>query len=745
MLASYAAHETPGLLGFMALLFCWMAWKREPVLFILIIGVAAGAIYLIQDIREQDEFIHGPSFSGSLAFNTNYVIDGDGLRGFAKIGEDTQVYAKYRFESAEEKELFESLLYKSSLEVTGSFEEPAEPSHRFSFDMANYLEHNGAGAILEIKTIASVTELRTFGSWMSERREFLKNHILEKFPASLSAEAEALLIGEQDRMTPEDRQIFQTLGITHLFAISGLHVAIIAGILYFLLIRLHLRKETVIVLMLGILPLYALLAGGAPSIWRSVTMVCLVLLARLIKIKLPIANVLVSSLILFVLWNPNLLYNIGFQLSYGATFAIIYSSRFLSGSSSAIKNGLIITSISQLTLYPILLYHFYELSLSAFLVNSLFVPLYTLVILPVNLILLALTFLWPAGADLLFRVYEPLRGFTAEFMEWLAALPYQMWNPGKPEAVVMVLLLASVLLFYVLAERRFRWSYLLLLLVPALLFTSIPYFDSGLKVTFLDVGQGDSAVIELPHRKGVYVIDTGGLLRFDQEEFQRRERPYEIGRQVVVPYLKGKGISSIETLILSHADADHAEGAEELFNLLSVENLHLSPGSAETDLMQALAPYAQEAAAVFPYAGSAWQSGDIRFSYLSPADGDYEGNNDSLVLLLEKGDVRILFTGDLEAEGEKEIMTSYSNRLANLTLLKVGHHGSKSSSSEEFLELTKPALSIYSTGKDNRYGHPAEEVTARFRDLQLKTVNTAENGTLEFIFEEGRTTLKTMQ
>ncbi|CEG23017.1 ComEC family competence protein [Planococcus massiliensis] len=745
MAATYAAHESPRMLGFMALLFLWMAWKREPLLFMALIGVAACSFFALQEIRQQEEAQSGSKFTGELLFLANYTIDGDGLRGFAKLDGKELVYAKYRFESAEEKALYENSLFKSTLQVSGAFEEPSEPSHRFAFDMKKYLKHNGAKGLLKIEAIHAIAENRTFNSWMSSRRESLKTHIRESFPAGISVEAEALLIGEQDRMSPEDRQLFQTLGITHLFAISGLHVAIIAGIAYFLLIRLHFRKESVVLWMLAILPLYALLAGGAPSIWRSVCMVCIVLAGSLFKLKWPISHVLTASFIFFVLWNPALLYNIGFQLSYGATFAIIYSSRFLSLSASAIKNGLIITAVSQLSLYPLLLHHFYEISLSSFLVNSLFVPLYTAVILPVNLVLLGMTFLWPAGADFLFPIYEPVRSLIAELMEWLARIPHQMWNPGKPEPLMAVLLMASVLIFYVLAEKGFRLWQLLVLIVPAILFTLMPYADNNLKITFLDVGQGDSAVIELPYRKGVYVIDAGGLLRFDQETFQEREKPYEIGRQIVVPYLKGKGISAVDILVLSHADADHAEGADELFKLLSIKQLHLTPGSAETDLMQALAPYAQEASAAFPYAGSSWRSGNINFTYLSPADSLYEGNNDSLVLLLESEEMRILFTGDLEAEGERELLEKYGEKIANLTLLKVGHHGSKTSSSEPFLEMVNPALSIFSTGKDNRYGHPADEVVQRFEDLGLKTINTAERGTLEFSWDQGEMRLEAMR
>ena len=719
-----------------------MAWKKESWAAIASICILAGFLFFIQDYRSQDHYDYSQPYSGQLQFSNSAVIDGDSLKGFAEIDGGTRVYARYRFAVEEEKAIIEQLLQTSSFQVAGLFEEADPPSHDYSFDMQAYLERNGVSYILSIGTIKGAVQEKTVLTALYRQREGMKRHIQQHFPESLATEAEALLVGEQENMTVEDQRIYQTLGITHLFAISGLHVAIIAGIVYFVLVRLRIRKESALAVMLVVLPLYAVIAGGAPSVWRSVAMVCAVLLCRLVRVKFPIAQILLGSFIFFVLWNPYMMYNIGFQLSYGATFGIIYSRRFLDGS-SLVRSGFIITFISQLTLYPLLLFHFYEISLSAFVVNSLFVPLYTVVILPINLILLAFTFIFQPMVDVLFYVYEPLRGWIGDVMAGLSGLPYQMWNPGKPKPLMMPILFASVFAFYHVAEKKFRFRQLLILIVPALAFSSLPYFDPALKVTFLDVGQGDSAIIEMPYRKAVYVIDTGGLLRFDTEEFKKRDRPFEIGRQVVVPYLKGNGISSVDLLVLSHSDADHAEGAEELFESLVIDQLHLSPGSAETDIMQELAPYVKEAVVQFPGRGSGWQEGGIHFSYLSPDDADYEGNNDSLVLLLQSGKSRILFTGDLEEAGELDLLRTYGEQLKGLALLKVGHHGSKTSSSQQFLEMLQPQLSIFSTGRNNRYGHPSKEVVERFAELGLPTLNTAEVGTIEFSFRDGQAVLQT--
>lgn len=745
VIATKAAHETPVILVFMLLLFLWMQWKKETAKTMIAVLAIGCIFYVVQDYRDRDDFDYSGIYRGELVFQAGHTIDGDSLRGFAYIGDNTRVYANYRFGTAEEKEEIRKTVHKSQFLITGTFEDPSPPSHKFSFNMEAYLKNNGARKILSIESISRITEENMGLNKIEDRRALLKDHIREHFPQSLSTEAEALLIGEREKMSVDEQRIYQTLGISHLFAISGLHVAIAAGLLYFLLVRAGIRIETALLFMLIVLPLYAILAGSAPSVWRAVSMVSAVLLGRLLQFRISPAHILLISFTAFILINPYVLYKIGFQLSYGACFGIIYSWKFLSVSGSAFIKGLVVTFISQFTLYPLLLFHFYELSLSAFIVNSLFVPLYTLVILPANFFLLFLTFLFQPAADFVFYFYEPLRNRLGDWTFWLSTLPYQMWNPGKPHTAVLAVMAASVLLFYALAEKRFSWKLVWIPLLPALLISIAPYADPRLKLTFLDVGQGDSAVIELPHRKAVYLVDSGGVLRFDQEDFQKRGKPYEIGRQVVTPYLKGKGISSIDAMVLSHPDADHAEGAEEILQTFNVAELHLTPGSMETEVMQDLIPFFNKTEILFPGKGSDWRYGDTEFSYLSPADLSYGGNNDSLVLYMEDGPLSVLFTGDMEAEGEGDLLDNYAG-VRDLTILKAGHHGSKTSSSEAFLAAMNPKLSIFSTGRDNRYGHPAPEVVERFNQLELPVLNTAENGTIEIIMEEdGQIAVKTMR
>ncbi|MFD1030775.1 DNA internalization-related competence protein ComEC/Rec2 [Metaplanococcus flavidus] len=711
-------------------------------MFMSILLVAAG-IFIVQDIRHAALPEYSGQYDGQAEFQEGFKIDGDSVRGFLRLEDGGLVYANYRFATPQEKEEKEGFVRNSVWRVSGIFEEPAEAAHDYSFDMKNYLKDNGASSVLSLQMMEFQNMTEGFAAALSNRRENLKQHIRTSFPPALTAEAEALLIGERKSISTEQQRIQQTLGISHLFAISGLHVGIISGLLYLLMLRCGIRKETAMILLLMILPLYAFMAGGAPSVWRAVSMTAAVLVLKLFRVRIPIATILLLSFIFFITINPYIIYKIGFQLSYGASFGIIYSLKLLETAKSPVRKGLLITFISQFTLYPILLFHFFGLSISSFAVNSLFVPLYTLLILPMNLLLLALTLLFQPAADFVFFFYEPFRTFVEHWTIWLAEWPHQMWIPGKPDGVFLGLMIAGIILFYSLVEKGFRWWKIAIGVVPAIVFAALPYFDGSLKVTIIDVGQGDSALIQLPYRKGVYLIDTGGVLRFGREGFSDRDRPFEIGRQIVAPYLHGNGITRIDKMILSHPDADHAEGADEILQLFDVTELHLSPGSQNSEIMKELEADLDDTVIRLPGQGSQWQSEEISFTYLSPDDGNYEGNNDSLVLLMEYDGFKLLFTGDLETDGENEILGLYGEQLADITLLKVGHHGSKTSSGDAFLTKLRPELSIFSAGKDNRYGHPAQEVVKRFETLALPTLSTAEQGTIEIIFQDGIYTVNT--
>ncbi|MFJ7732659.1 DNA internalization-related competence protein ComEC/Rec2 [Lysinibacillus sp. NPDC097231] len=669
-----------------------------------------------------------------ITWSSEYKINGQKLLGFVKTETGEKLYVVYTFSSEQEKDFYENIsLTGLTYLVQGELVAPLPPAHAYAFSMEKYLRSKGASGIFEISSWTFVEEQKSIRSFLGKQRYFMKKHIETTFPQPLVAEAQALLIGLQDNVENELQRAYQKLGITHLFAISGLHVALVSWLFFEGLLRIGVRKEMATLVLLIILPIYGVLAGGAPSVWRAVSVVELIMLMRYAKWHISIDDALAISFIGFVLLEPGIVYQVGFQLSYLATVSLVYSGVIVRQSTSWLMRSFFITFVCQLLVYPLLLHHFYEISISSFLANIIFVPLFSLVILPFNIVLLVVTFISLPIAKVLFSVYEPLRVWLTKFILYLQELPFQLWSPGKPTIWLICVAMIGVLAGFYFLETKQYDKFTVVLLAPALCIHLSPMLFNETKITFLNVGQGDCTIIELPFRRAVYVVDSGGLLRFEQELWKTSDSPYEVGRQVVVPFLKGKGIRSIDIFIVTHADADHVEGAEEVLQEINVHEIHVTPGSMDEPVMRDLMMEAkkQKVPVKEKMQGTSWHIGKTSFYYLWPHDTQYEGNDDSIVLYLQQGTFRALFTGDLEEYGERQLIKLYDTQLANLMLLKAGHHGSKTSSIEPFVELLRPELTIFSAGLNNRYRHPHNEVVERFTSRNLSTLTTGIDGSIE--------------
>lgn len=742
LIASVSAHETVWLLLLLLPLGLHAYFKKfHPfhLVFLFMCGFATFC-YVSFQLNEIEKPILLPGF---YTWTDEYKIRGDTLRGLMKDADGRKVYVTYVLNSEEEKRRFESTsLAGKRFYVEGEVVEPKRPYHEYSFHMQSYLKSKGAGGIAEISHLQYAGTERSLLQKISLMRFHLKKHIEKTFPSTLAPEAEALLIGWQEDVDDETKRAYQKLGITHLFAISGLHIAILAFLFYECLIRLHIRREMATVLLMVSLPVYAVLAGGAPSVWRAVAVVELVMLSRL-KGRLAVDDALAISFIGFVWMGPWVIYQIGFQLSYLATASLVYSSRFLQSEHIWWKKSFYVTFLCQLMVYPLLLYHFYELSLSSFIVNLFYVPLFSFLILPINIGLLLLTFIPLPLSNLIFACYEPFRLLITNLTFFLESLPYQMWIPGKPPLWLITIAYIGVFMAFYLIDCRAKLKYIVpVLFIPVLLLHFHGRLNPHLVITFVDVGQGDCIVIELPYRKKVYMIDSGGVLRFQQEKW-KEGIPFEVGKRIVVPFLKGKGISKIDAFILTHADSDHVEGAEEILREIRIGEIHITPSSLSKPVMNDLVAEAkkQKVPIKEQMAGFGWKEGDVTFQYLWPHDLKYEGNNDSLVLYLEKGDFQGLFTGDLEAEGERKLIATYP-KLSAIDLLKAGHHGSRTSSSDELIQRLMPVLTVFCAGENNRFGHPHKEVVERYQRNGLKTLTTGEVGTIEIVVKDRQMEVK---
>jgi competence protein ComEC len=681
-----------------------------------------------------------------LKLTSTYAINGSKLRGFVISDDKDKWYITYTFASEEEKKMFEhQSLTGTKFKWTGQAAEVPLPAHDYAFSMKTYLTSHGSAGMLSATSFQKISEPIGVLGWIAKRRFQMEKQIETYFPLSLQPEAKSLLLGLQDDVDPQQTRAYQILGITHLFAISGLHVAFLTFIFYQLMLRLMIRKEIAVWCLLICLPIYACLVGGAPSVWRAVGVVEILLLSKQMNQRLSIEDAFGLSLLIFIFLQPGVILQIGFQLSYLAAAALLYSSSFLKSQTTVLKQSFWITFLCQIGVFPILLFHFYEISLSSFIVNLVFVPLFSFVILPINLVLFLLSFVMPFLLEPLFMIYEPLRSGLTTFILKIASIPYQLWNPGKLSVWQLIMAYIGVVCSFLLLELRHPLRKLLLTLgLPVLIIHATPFLDTSIEVSFLNVGQGDATVIELPHQQGVILIDAGGLLRFDQPFWKQSDTPFEIGREVIVPFLKGRGIRRIDTFIWTHADSDHVEGAEEILEEITVEEIHVTPGAIHLPTLQQAFETAlnNKIPIKEKIADFSWQVGDTQLMYVSPQDTNYKGNDDSLVLFMKHGLFTALFTGDLEKDGEEDMLRKYEG-MRNIDILKAGHHGSKTSSSVELINKINPKLTIFSAGKNNRYGHPHEEIIDRFKEKKLPTLTTSDVGSVHIRFHKKEMMIRT--
>lgn len=252
----------------------------------------------------------------------------------------------------------------------------------------------------------------------------------------------------------------------------------------------------------------------------------------------------------------------------------------------------------------------------------------------------------------------------------------------------------------------------------------------------IDIGQGDSMFVGAPHQRGRVLIDTGGTLSYSSEPWREKQHPFSLGEKVLIPFLTAKGIKQLDALILTHADQDHIGEAETLLKHHKVKRLVIPKGFVSEPKDEKVLQTARKEGVTIEEVkrGDVLQIKDLQFHVLSPETPDPASkNNSSLVLWMETGVLSWILTGDLEKEGEQEVMDVFPNIKADV--LKVGHHGSKGSTGEEFIQQLQPKTAIISAGKNNRYHHPHQKVLQLLQRHSIRVLRTDQNGTIQYRYK----------
>lgn len=744
----YALHAP----GFIVLFFfilsvaLWIRADRRDRLF-----MAAGLLLfygttLLHEARHLSQFT-GEEVEWTVVFTDNVRIDGDRLHaGVKEVRTGEPFHLSYRIESEEEQQHMAAVLSPGlTCRMKAEAKKPNEARNAGEFNYKAYLSTNHIYFILTPDSISTDQCImnNSIRYAPAKWRAAALERVHQQFPETLNATAAALLFGDRLSSSEDVNEDYERLGIVHILSISGLHVTFLSGLLFYGLIRTGITRERARLMILMALPIYVLLTGASPPVIRACFMTGAILTAASSHVRLKPASALGGVFIVMMATDPYQVFQAGFQLSYAVTWALVLCTGvILKQSRNAIELSVAISVLSQMAALPFLIHHFSELSIIAPIANLLFVPFYSAIMLPALFAAFSLSFIMPVDiiTNPLNRMLQMMDSLAAK----MADLPYAVLVTGQPEVQWTILAAVLAIASFLLWEKTnmVRYSLLICGLLLSLM-TGMSRLSAEGEVTFLDVGQGDSIFIKLPYGKGTYLIDTGGHLPFEKERWAERMHAFSVGKDTIVPFLKRKGVTRLDKLILTHADFDHAGAAAEMLAEIPADEIIISPGSGSADVMK---PILMKAAAGNMsvregVAGEMWMKGEAVFQFLSPDDREYEGNNDSLVLYAEIGGKKWLFTGDYEAAGENEFLKDYH---VDIDWLKVGHHGSRTSTSARFVEAIRPEYAVISAGVNNRYGHPHKEVLETLLNAGVKVFRTDLHGSITYVFKGDQGTISSV-
>lgn len=644
----------------------------------------------------------------------NIEVSG-GMLSLEIMGKE-KLIGSYFFLTEEEKDSF---LVSYSLGDTIYFEgNLVLPSKNSVFNLFNYKEYLERKEIYYLVEIIMIQKIDSSKNLLYQLKNKINHHI-SKYQSS--SYLQAFLLGDMSKIDDDILATYQKNGVSHLLAISGMHVSFLSGML--LLLFKKIRFSTLIQYLSVILFLlfYMILSGNTPSISRAVILFSLISINKVFDLKISTLQLLLITFCLLVINNPNILFDVGFEYSFLISFYLILFQKKLN-QDSYLKGLFQISFFSFLVSLPISILYFYQVNLFSIFLNLVFVPLVSFIIFPLSFLTFLLPFL-DSVFSFLTQFMETLSLFFSNHLSFLLIFrkPHLVW-----------------IFFYYFFLLLFRYDYKKIGSLGIILLLSYQYFYLFLfPQTFfimIDVGQGDSLLIHSNNH--TLLVDTGGKIEYKREKWQIRKTK-TIAEKTLIPLLKSYGIRKLDYLILTHGDTDHMKEANNLVRDFSVSQVIFNPDSYN-DLELSLIKLLERRKIKYYQNVKRVGLGNLQLSFLNTKLYDNENDN-SNVLYFSYFNFQFLLMGDASKKRESDILVNYN--LQNIDFLKVGHHGSNTSSSKEFISKISPKYSLISVGKDNRYGHPKDSVLDILKDTKI--YRTDINGSIEIQLKKNKYKIRT--
>lgn len=654
--------------------------------FILFIFIAFYCLFFTKIIKYESNYNTQNHFTGVIEA---FKIDGNKLSLTLKNKET--VVGSFYFKTEEEKKYYENnLSLGKTLEVEYTKNITLGNTIPNTFNYEKYLYNNHIYLSMKIQKITIKDAKINF--LFKIKNSFIKR-IDNKSPY-----LNAFILGDKTNINDEEKNIIKENGVSHLFALSGMHLSLVYMFLKKILKKVKIKN----IIIYTILFLYLAITGFSISFLRAIIFTLLLDLNKYFKLNISKFKILFLTAFLILLLDPFDLYNVGFLYTFIITFSVFLISN------KKYKNKLGEIFFVSLTTFlfslPITIYLNYEINILSILANVVLVPFVSTVVFPVALISFFITPL------------IPLFNILINILDKLNVILYSskiMLIFGSINILEIIIYYLFLILLY-LSKRKIFGILIFFLLI---FIYNKNIFDNNYYVYILDVGQGSSNLLVSPKKREAIMIDTGGLVKFKTKDWQEKKVSDDYVIKNVVQFLKSIRVRKINHLIFTHGDADHVSYSTYLFKHFKVKSCLLNDGEKN-----ALEKDIEENCHINNY-----NSKYFNYKFIKTKIYDNENDN-SIVTFFDIYNHKFLFMGDASIKVEEEIMKKENLKTDYLIL---GHHGSKTSSSLEFLKFLKLKYGLISSGRNNLYHHPSREVIEILEKLKIKHLNTQDVGTIE--------------
>ncbi|WP_430598524.1 DNA internalization-related competence protein ComEC/Rec2 [Enterococcus sp. AZ177] len=703
---------------------------------ILCLFILAISCWLTLNVEHQKKFPEAVEVGGHLSvLPDKYTIDGDSLQMegsfYISKKEKRKVVAFYRFRSEREKQSWQKINMPIDITLLGEFEVPLAQTNLNGFNYRKYLKEKGIYQTLSIRDIYKIEtgnpKMYDVFAWLSCFRKKAIDHCDNLFLKETSLHLKTLIFGFKSSEFSQKEDMLANLGILHLFSLSGMHVTFFIGSFRSFFLRCGITIERLFWLQLLFSIIYAGLTGFSISVVRALIQSMISLGNREFKWRLSGLDCWSLSFVVNLVFQPYVLFSTGGQLSYGLSFFILYVHPIVERVNKRFIRMYCFSLLLTVTMIPLVGRTFFEWQLTSSLFTFLLLPIFERAILP----LLTISFL----GSFIYKIKLVIDSLELYFVmqqsifEWLSR--YSTFTIVTGVFTPVLFLLIVIVLFLMLHLMYQRSKKVYLLGAGLLLLMNNKYFSFIGTIAFIDVGQGDSIFIQTPFHQENILIDTGGRIAFDKEKWAIKTNQTINADYSVIPYLKSKGVKYLDKVLITHGHMDHFGDLLKINEKIPIRSLYFPEGTEnKSAFQQTLNRLKAKGIKCYPVLAGASIRHSISLEILAPTTAGTGENKDSMVVYTKVSGQRFLFIGDLEKEGERQLIQRFPTLRADI--LKVGHHGSKTSSDSLFIKKIKPREGIISCGRNNRFNHPHEETIVTFEQEQIVQFQTDKNGMIYY-------------